>query len=364
MLRIVECFKELVPIDNPSGREDRIRGFIQERLTAWGVEDTRVDEAGNLFVRVPGNSQKPTILLSAHMDSVPPCEGIQPVEDEVEGRRVIRSTGKTVLGADDKSGIATILEVVRRIQEAGDRQNHPLELLFSTQEEVGLLGLKAFDIHQCRASMGFVLDGEGSVGDIFYAGPTQKGLLFELEGVRSHAGIAPEAGVSAIEMALDLCASLPSGRLSPETTVNIGMIKGGDALNIVAPTATVRGEARSHNDETLENLLTQMEEVSHEIQEHFPRGKVHFVPIHKYSRFEVPPDHEVIAVAKAACQTLGISPQVARMNIGSDAHILNHGGIPSVVLGMGFHYSHSLGEFIDVDELAQVAQLVWEIIHS
>ncbi len=364
MAQTAERFKELVPIHNPSGQEERIRAYIQRVIQSLGYTDMHVDEAGNLFVRIPGAPSKKTILLSAHMDSVPPCEGIEPIEDVQDGRPIIRSAGKTILGADDKSGIATILRIVERLKEEGIGQNHPLELLFSSQEEVGLLGLKAFDLKQSEAEMGLVLDGEGAIGDIFDAGPSQKGLLFQLEGIRSHAGIAPEAGVSAIEMAAHLCASLPSGRLSPETTMNLGVIEGGDAFNIVAPSATIKGEARSHDEYALEALLTQIQEVSQEIQEQFPRGKVVFTPTHKYARFVVPPDHVSIGMAKAACEKLGITPEVKPMNIGSDAHILNHGGLPSIVLGMGFHFSHSLGEFIYVDELEQVTQLVWEIIHA
>lgn len=365
MPETARCFKQLVPIHNPSGGEEAIRRFIQERLQGLGFTDARVDEAGNLFVRIPGAAGKETLLLSAHMDSVPPCQDIEAIDDVVEGRSIIRSAGKTILGADDKSGIATILRVVERLRAEGMEHNHPLELLFSTQEEVGLLGLKAFDLAQCEARTGFVLDGEGAVGDIFTAGPSQKNLVFQLEGLRSHAGIAPEQGVSAIEMAAHLCTSLPSGRISEDTTMNLGVIEGGDALNIVAPSAVIRGEARSHSDEALEALLNQIEEVCHEIEENYNhRGTVRFIPTHKYSRFSVPGDHPGIGMAEAACRKLGITPRIARMNIGSDAHVLNHGGIPTVVLGMGFHFSHSLGEFIYVDELEQVTQVVWEIIQA
>jgi tripeptide aminopeptidase len=364
MALTAERFKELVPIDNPSGDEGRIREVIRTTLADLDYTDAQVDDAGNLFVRIPGDASKETILLSAHMDSVPPCHGIEPIDDVHDGRPIIRSAGKTILGADDKSGIATILRLMERLKESGSNTNHPLELLFSTQEEVGLLGLKAFDLTQCKATMGFVLDGEGSIGDIFCAGPSQENLLFELEGIRSHAGIAPDAGVSAIDMAVHLCASLPSGRLSSETTMNIGVIAGGDAMNIVAPSAVIRGEARSHDETALENLITQIREVCHEIQEHFPRGKVSFTPTHKYSRFFIAPDHPVIKTAEASCRKLGIEPRVLPMNIGSDAHVLNHSGLPCAVLGMGFHFSHSLGEFIYVDELEQVTQLVWDILEN
>ncbi len=357
-------FKELVPIANPSGKEDQVRQYIADHLNALGFSDQIIDDAGNLLVRIAGDSAKDTFLLSAHMDSVPPCEGIEAIEDSTDGRPIIRSAGKTILGADDKSGIAVMLAVAKKLHETPQDDRHPVEFLFSTQEEVGLLGLKAFDITASQAAMGFVLDGEGNIGDIFHAGPTQKSLIFELEGLRSHAGIAPEAGVSAIEMAVHLCGSLPSGRLSPETTMNLGVIQGGDAMNIVAPSTVIRGEARSHDNEALDRLMKQVHEVCQEIQEQFPRGAIRFNPIHKYDGFVVPKDHPAVLRAASACRKLGIEPSILPMNIGSDAHILNHKNIPSVVLGMGFHFSHSLGEFIYVDELEQVTQWVLEIIHS
>lgn len=358
----IDYFKALVPIANPSGQEGTLREYIIQQLHAVGVSDIAVDEAGNVLARVMGNPQKAPFLFSAHMDSVPPCSGIEPVADEINNRPVIRSTGKTILGADDKSGIAVMLALAARLAQSGSSDHHPLELLFSTQEEVGLLGLKAFDLSQCQARLGFVLDGEGDVGEIFYAGPSQQNLLFQLEGLASHAGIAPEAGVNAIEMAVHLCASLPSGRISPDTTMNIGTIQGGNALNIVAPSAVVRGELRSHEAKALEAMLAQIQEVCQEVQESFPRGKITFIPNHRYTRFEVPKDAPVVRIAQDACTRTGVTPRLARMNIGSDAHVLNHGGIPTVVLGMGFHYSHSLGEFIYVDELEQVSQWVWEIV--
>jgi tripeptide aminopeptidase len=362
MTQTVERFKMLVPIANPSGKEAAIRDYIQQQLQYMGFLDNIVDQAGNLFARIPGNAEKKTLLLSAHMDSVPPCEGIEPLEDNLEGRKIIRSAGSTILGADDKSGIAVILSLLHRLKSEGSQNHHPLELLFSTQEEVGLLGVQAFDLKQSQADSAFVLDGEGSVGDIFYSGPSQKNLLFQVEGLRSHAGIAPEAGVSAIEMAIHLCASLPSGRLSPETTMNLGTIQGGDALNIVAPSATIRGEARSHDDKALNSLLQRIQDICHEVQEQFPKGKIEFIATHRYTRFELPQTHPAVLMVAAACEPCGIPPQLRKMNIGSDAHVLNHAGLPTVVLGMGFHHSHSLGEYIYQDELEQVTQLVWQMI--
>ncbi len=359
---ITERFRSIVPIDNPSGREETIRAHIQQTLRALGLSDQQVDSAGNLFVRVPGASNKCTIMLSAHMDSVPPCEGIVPVSDERSGRPIIRSEGRTILGADDKSGIAVMLELMEELSKDGFQNNHPLELFFSTEEEVGLNGAKGFDMSQSQAQYCYVLDGEGRVGMIFNAGPSQENLRFLCQGKASHAGISPESGISAIQVAARLCAQLPSGRLADDLTANLGTIRGGEGINVVPSQVEIRGEARSHSEQKLQHLLSDMQNACELAQKDFPGSEVQMIHLRRYDQFKVPADHPMISRVEAICETLGIPPQLAPMNIGSDAHILNKNGLPTVVLGMGFHYSHSLGEFIYCQELEQVYQIVRELV--
>lgn len=359
---VVNRFEALVPIANPSGSEEAIRTYIQTVLNAAGVSDQTVDKAGNLFVRVPGDTAKAVIMLSAHMDSVPPCEGIVPVRDTRNGRPIIRSEGRTILGADDKSGIATILELVSQLANHHFKDNHPLELFLSTGEEVGLTGAKGFDMAQTKAEVCYVLDGEGRVGLIFNAGPSQENVQIACTGKASHAGIAPEAGVSAIQMGAALCAKLPTGRLAHDLTCNIGVVDGGNALNIVAPELALKCEMRSHDETKLNTLLNQYQDVCTEVQERFANGIIDFKHTRRYNHFLVAENHPIIQKAQAVAESLGLKPQLAAMNIGSDAHILNQNGLPTVVLGMGFHFSHSLGEFIYCKELEQVYQLVEKLV--
>lgn len=359
---VIERFKGLVPIDNPSGREAAIRARIQAVLSPLGVSEMTVDGAGNLLVRVPGDASRPVIMLSAHMDSVPPCEGIEPVPDVRGERPIIRSAGRTILGADDKAGIAVALEVVSRLGQQGFRDNHPLELFFSTEEEVGLYGAKGLDPTWSQAAYCYVLDGEGRVGLIFNAGPSQENVQMVCQGRAAHAGIAPESGVSAIQMGAALIQQLPTGRLAPDLTCNIGVIAGGMANNVVAPELTIRGEMRSHQEARLQALLAQYELACTAVEQAFPGGVVQWTHTRRYDHFEVPANHAVIQRAMAVGEALGVQPQLAAMNIGSDAHILNRNGLATVVLGMGFHYSHSLGEFIYCQELEQVCELVMQLV--
>lgn len=359
---VVERFKALVPIHNPSGGEAEIRDTLARTLAKFGVLEQSVDGAGNLLVRVPGRANTEPILLSAHMDSVPPCHGIVPVSDVRDGRAIVRSEGKTILGADDKAGMATILELVAQLSQESFQHNHPLELLFSTQEEVGLLGAKAFDLCQLKAKYGYVLDGEGQVGEIFNAGASQENLQITCHGRRSHAGITPEAGISSIQVAAALCAQLPSGRLSETLTTNLGVIQGGDAMNVVAPTTTLRGEARGHREADLSGLLETYEKTCRQMEARFAGSSIEFIHTRRYNAYQVEASLPGVQNAIRACEALAITPQVKPMNIGSDAHILNHGGVPTLVLGMGFHYSHSLGEFLYCEELEQVLTLVHRLV--
>ena len=361
-MSVIERFKTVVPIDNPSKQEGAIRTFIANTLHKIGVNDQTIDEAGNLFVKIPGVLGTHTIMLSAHMDSVPPCEGIVPIEDTREDRPIIRSEGKTILGADDKSGIAVILELVEALAKNNFQNNHPLELFFSTEEEIGLNGAKGFNTQQCNSKYCYVLDGEGRVGMIFNAGPTQERVEVEFTGLAAHAGIAPDAGVSAIELAAEFCTQIPHGRISDKHTTNMGLIDGGKALNVVAPNASITGDIRSHDHMQFQELLKTMEAAVKTIEEKNPKASVKFKNTRKYDGFHVDREHKVIQRVINECQTLNISPLIAPMNIGSDAHILNKRGIPTVVLGMGFHYSHSLGEFIFTEELEQVYQLTHRLV--
>ncbi len=362
MTDVVGWFESLCPIANPSGGEAAIRDHIAAALRGLGVGDQTVDRGGNLFVRVPGDAARDVIMLSAHMDSVPPCHGITTARDLKDGREIIRSEGRTILGADDKSGIATILEIVSRLAEGGFNGNHPLELLFSTREEIGLLGAKEFDMASSQAAYCYVLDGEGSLGDIFTAGPSQENLEIVCHGRASHAGIAPESGISAIGMAAAMIAQLPNGRIDERLTTNVGIIQGGSAMNVTAPEALLRAEARSHDDGRLAGLLDQYRQAARATEERFPGSRITVRTIRKYDHFAVPEDHPVVVRAASVFGRRGIASRVLPMNIGSDAHVLNHGGLPTVVLGMGFHYSHSLGEYIYCDELAQVCDAVLALV--
>jgi tripeptide aminopeptidase len=258
--RIKNLLLELVQIDSVSRRErdvaERIKTYCEELGAEVEIDDAGEKvggNSGNVIARFPGTIPgAETIMMSAHMDTVVPGEGVKPI---IEGD-IIRSDGTTVLGGDDKSGCAVILETIRCLQEQ-NIPHAPIEAIFSICEEVGLLGAKHVDTSKLKAKYGLVFDSDDP-GFLFTKGPSADHMEFKIYGLESHAGVAPEEGISAIRIAADAIHHMKLGRIDEETTANIGVIEGGKATNIITNLVTLRGEARSLDDAKLEAQTSHM----------------------------------------------------------------------------------------------------------
>src|SRR5256714_1962605 len=258
--RIKNLLLELVQIDSHSRKERDVAQRIKQYCEEMGAQ-CEIDDAGeavggntgNVIARFAGTltSAQP-IMMSAHMDTVVPGEGVKPV---VEGD-IIRTDGTTVLGGDDKSGCAVIIEVIRCLQEQ-NVPHAPIEAIFSICEEVGLLGAKNVDVSKIKSKYGIVFDSDDP-GFLFTKGPSSNELVFKVYGLESHAGVAPEDGISAIKIAAEAIAAMKLGRIDEETTANIGLIEGGMATNIIPNLVVLKGEARSHSEEKLEAQTQHM----------------------------------------------------------------------------------------------------------
>ena len=252
-INAVEEFMALASLNSPSRREAPVAAYLVNRLREMGLSPEVDDSAprsgsdtGNVIVRVPGNTAGATVLLCAHMDTVGPTEGMVPVLRD----GVITSNGETVLGADDKAGIAIILAALSELL-LGDTPHGPIEVVFTVQEEVGLFGATYLNA-ELKADFGYILDGDGPVGNIANQAPSKVDLDFVLEGRAAHAGISPEAGINAIVAAAKAIARLRTGRIDAHTTSNVGVISGGKARNIVPDRAEVAVEVRSTDTAKLE----------------------------------------------------------------------------------------------------------------
>src|ERR687886_266439 len=258
--RIKNLLLELVQIDSVSREEREVAQRIKAYCEELGAE-VFIDDAGskvggntgNVIARFPGTiAPAEPIMMSAHMDTVVPGRGVKPI---VEGD-IIRTDGSTVLGGDDKSGCAVIIETIRCLQEQ-NIPHAPIDAVFSICEEVGLLGAKHVDTSRLRARYGLVFDSDDP-GFLFTRGPSANHFEFRIHGLESHAGVAPEEGISAIKIAAEGLANMKLGRIDQETTANIGQIEGGMATNIIPNLCVLKGEARSHSEKKLEAQTEHM----------------------------------------------------------------------------------------------------------
>jgi tripeptide aminopeptidase len=361
--RLRDLFLDLVRIDSLSRRE----GAIAQRLTAellklgasveFDDAGVAVDgEVGNLIAHLHGTAPGEPLLLCAHMDTVEPGAGVCPV---VEGD-VIRSDGRTVLGGDDKSGVAIILECLRVCREEGT-PHPPIEVVFTICEEQGLLGARHLDLARVRARRGLVFDSD-AVGFVFTRAPGSTLVEAVVHGRAAHAGMAPERGVSAIKVAADAIAAMRLGRIDDETTANLGTIAGGRAINIVPDEVRLRGEARSHDTAKLEAQLAHMRQCFEEAAARHPGATVEVRCEPMYQPMRVDDQAPIMRLLMAAAVRAGRTVTSAGMGGGCDANILNQRGLEVVNLGTGMRDIHTTSEWLKVSDMVAAAEVTLALI--
>ena len=370
--RLKEEFIELASISSPSRREGTIARRLEAILKGMGAS-VEVDGAGekiegdtgNLLARFPGNTPgAPPFLLSGHMDTVGPAEKIHPV---VEGD-VIRTDGTSVLGGDDKAGVVAILEAIRVLRERAIPHGD-VEVVLTISEEYGLLGAKHFDTGRLRARRGLVLDVDG-VCELITRAPAANRMSFTVHGLPAHAGICPEQGMSAIQIAAEAIAAMKLGRLDAETTANLGLIQGGLATNIVPALATVRGETRSLSLEKLEAQTLHMRSCFDEaarrhsvrVGDRSYQARVEAQVDRQYSRLDVRDDASIVRLVQAAAVATGRSCPTRGTGGGSDANVFAERGLEVANLACGMREIHTVNEWVDVRDLVLTAGLVVETV--
>ena len=361
--RVVNEFLELIQIDSHSGQETEVANILVKKLEELGLEVKRDQagekaggETGNIIAKLKGTQNGPTILFSSHMDTVKPGLGIKPViKDEV-----IYSDGTTILGSDDKAGIAAILEGIKLIKE-NNIQHSDIEIAFSIWEEGGLFGSKYMDYNLINAEMAFVLDSGGSPGEIIVQGPAQDKVNAKIIGRPAHAGVAPEEGISAIQIAARAIDQMNLLRIDSETTANVGVITGGEATNIVTPEVFIKAEARSTNEEKLDKQTAHMVETLKKATADYG-GQIELDVERMYPPFNIDANDPIVQKTKEVFGRMGIESYTKSTGGGSDTNIFNGNGIKAINLGIGMKKPHTLEEHISVKDLVNSAQMVFELV--
>ncbi|MBD0349131.1 MAG: M20/M25/M40 family metallo-hydrolase [Thermoleophilia bacterium] len=364
---VARLFIELAAIASPPGEErpvaDRVLGYLRDLKLDVDEDDAgpRVGSTmGNLLCRIPptdGAAGAP-LFLCAHLDTVPPDGAIEPVVED----GVIRNGRPTILGADDKSAVAVMLEAVRRL--IVERRPHAgVELLFTPKEEVGLCGANAFDQSRLTARIGYVYDHAAPIGDVILGAPHQASIDATFRGKAAHAGMYPEEGRSAIAAAARAIADLRLGRLDDETTANVGTIEGGSARNVVPETCSFQAEARSHDRDKLAELVREMLEsfafaaslgdceVETHVDEHF-------------SGYRFRPSDEPVRLAVEALERTGYEPRFVLSGGGADANVFNERGLQCLNLANGMASIHSADEHIAVADLEGMVEVTLALVDA
>ncbi|MDX6270492.1 MAG: tripeptide aminopeptidase [Acidobacteriota bacterium] len=370
--RIKNLLLELVQIDSVSRKErdvaERIKKYCEEMGATVEIDDAGAKvggNSGNVIARFPGTIPGAEwIMMSAHMDTVVPGEGVKPI---VKGD-IIRSDGTTVLGGDDKSGCAVIIETIRCLQEQ-NIPHAPIEAVFSICEEVGLLGAKHVDTSKLNSKYGLVFDSDDP-GFLFTKGPSADHMEWKIYGLESHAGVAPEQGISAIRIAAEAIHNMKLGRIDSETTANIGVIEGGKATNITTNLVTLRGEARSHDDKKLEAQTAHMTKcfedaaAKHEVTVEgvTTKARVEAHVTREYSAMDVPDSSRVVQLVYQAAARLGQKVETLASGGGCDANIFNKRGIECANFGTGMRAIHTVKEWLDVKDMYASAEMTLEVL--
>ncbi|MFB6465900.1 M20/M25/M40 family metallo-hydrolase [Cytobacillus sp. Hz8] len=364
--RLLNEFLELVQIDSETKYESEIAKVLKQKFSDLGVhvfqDDTTAQTghgAGNLICTLEATKDGvDPIYFTSHMDTVVPGKGVKP---SIKDGYVV-TDGTTILGADDKAGLAVMLEIVRVLKE----QNIPhgkIEFVITVGEESGLVGAKVLDSSKITAKYGYAVDSDGLVGNIVVAAPTQAKVKAVIYGKTAHAGVAPEKGVSAITIAAKAIAKMPLGRIDEETTANIGRFEGGSQTNIVCDRVDILAEARSLINEKMEEQVRKMKE-AFESAANDMGGKAEVEVEVMYPGFKYGAEDHVVEVARKAAVKIGRSCELLNSGGGSDANVIAGFNIPTVNLAVGYEEIHTTNERMPVEELYKLAEMVIAIVEE
>ena len=370
--RLALNFIQLCETDSPSRREANMAARLTDMLCSLGADPPFEDDSavqtgsqcGNLFFRFSGTLDREPLFFNCHMDTVEPGTGVKVVRNN----DIFTSLGNTVLGSDDKSGIAALIEALQVIRE-NDLPHIPMEYIFTTCEEIGLLGAKALNPKYIRAKKGYALDSSG-FGRVITGAPASNRLKITVKGIAAHAGLHPEWGINAITLAGKALSRAPFGRIDEESTVNFGTIQGGAASNIVPEQVTIEGEVRSHSTEKLKQLTRNVEKAFLKTIRDWsdPSGEARGVPELDFRAeldfplMELAMEDEVIQRVDTAARSIDMDLNYEVAGGGSDANIFNGYGLQTAIIATGMTHVHSTDEQVSLQDMVDLTRLILALI--
>ncbi|HXY84091.1 MAG TPA: M20/M25/M40 family metallo-hydrolase [Gaiellaceae bacterium] len=360
---LVDLFTELAALPSPPGEErqvaDAVTRYLRDLDLAVDEDDAgpKVDSTiGNLYCRVDGTAAGTPLFFCAHLDTVPPTGPIEPVVED----GVVRNAADTILGADNKSAVAVMLEATRRVL-VENRPHAGIELLFTPKEEVGLFGAAAFDHERLRARLGYVYDQAAPIGGVVLGAPYSHSMEVRFHGRAAHSGMYPEEGRSAIAAAARAIADLRLGRIDDETTANVGTIEGGTAGNIVPEWCTFLAEARSHDERRLQEVVQEMLDAisfAASLEDCTIETEMH----KSYRGYRFKQDDEVVRIAHSALKRAGLEPSYGLSGGAADANVFNDRGLSCLNLANGMQEIHTPDEHITVEDLDRMVDVTLALV--
>ena len=353
----LELFLELAALPSPPGEERAVADVVLRYLRDLGLEPDE-DAFGNVYARVDPTAAGTPLFFCSHLDTVPPDGELRPVVED----GVVRNAGGTILGADNKAAVVAMLEGARRVLAEG-RTHAGIELLFTMQEEVGLLGAAAFDHMRLRAELGYVYDQAAPIGEIILGAPYAQGMQVTFHGRASHSGMFPEEGRSAIQAAAKAIADFRLGRVDEETTANVGVISGGTAGNIVPEWCTFVAEARCQDERRLGEIVQEMLDAC-TFAATATECEVETELRKTYSGYRFRRSEDVVRLAASALERAGYEPTYALSGGGADANVFNERGRRCVNLANGMVDIHTPDERIAVADLEGMVEVTLALVET
>ncbi|NLK20429.1 MAG: M20/M25/M40 family metallo-hydrolase [Synergistaceae bacterium] len=361
---IINDFLELVQIDAASLNERAVADAVTAKLKEIGCsvwedpESARAlgGNAGNLYAVLDGGLEG-SILFSSHLDRVANGIGIKPVFSD--GRIVSRGT---ILAADDLSGVAAIIDGLRRVKESGEKHSR-VEVVFTVCEEKGILGSLHLDYSRIKSKTAYVLDSPGRIGRVINSAPSRVSIAIEIKGRAAHAGNAPEQGINAVAVGARILTSIKEGRIDGESTANFSTFEASGPTNIVTAKAVIVGEARSRNHAKLENYLAELGAVCKKVASE-TGAEITVDVTHNYRSFLTPESSETIGLIGRVFDDMGIQMKVEPGGGGMDANRLSANGIECVGVATGYAKNHTPDEFLVAEDLVRSGELVQRLISA